>query len=167
MKTTLKYFKERKYIYIILYLALCGLLFSVFCLMLKDFNPIAFIYRDNETAHAFPCCYHSLIIIQQPQQYYVHYTCTLIYAHLVYKTWLHSLVLQSHICLIFVTSQLPSMSPWSSKDTAQISSSSSVDTVVFSLTQAGYTMGHWREVNSLALPSLVQCTQSRVIQSRE
>ena len=59
------------------------------------------------------------------------------------------------------------MFPWSSKHTAQISSPSSVDTVIFSLTHTGYTMGHWREVNSLALPSLVQCTQSRVIQSTE
>ena len=65
-------------------------------------------------------------------------------------------------------SQLPSMSPWSSKeDTVQTSSPSSVDTVIFSLTQTGYTMGQWREVNSLALPSLVHCTQFRVIQSTE
>ena len=33
--------------------------------------------------------------------------------------------------------------------------------------QTGYTMGQRREVNPLALPSLVQCTQSRVIQSTE
>ena len=53
------------------------------------------------------------------------------------------------------------MSPWSSKGTVQTSSPSSVDTVIFSLTQTGYTMGQRREVNSLALPSLVQCTQSQ------
>ena len=69
--------------------------------------------------------------------------------------------------LVVDTSQLPSMCPWSSKDTVQTGSPSSVDTVIFSLTPTGYTMGQRRMVNSLALPSLVQCTHSRVLQSTE
>ena len=97
----------------------------------------------------------------------MHYTCTLIPAYIQYKEWLHFLVLYSHICLVVDTSQLPSMSPWRSKDTAWTSSPSSVDAVMFPLTQTGYTMEQWRMVNSLALPSLVQCTHSRVLQSTE
>ena len=58
----------------------------------------------------------------------------------------------------FCTSQLPSMSLWSSKDTAQISSPLSVDTVMIVHPHCGYTMGHWRVEKALALPSLVQCT---------
>ena len=97
----------------------------------------------------------------------MHYTCTLIPAYIQYKAWLHFLVLYSHICLVVDTSQLSSMSPWRSKDTVQTSSLSSVDTVMFSLTPIGYTMGQWQVVMSLPLPSLVQCTQSRVILSTE
>ena len=98
----------------------------------------------------------------------MHYTCTLIPAYIQYKVLLHFLVLYSHICLVVDTSQLPSMSPWNSKEeTVQTSSPSSVDTVMFPLTPTGYTMGQQRVFNSLALPSLVQCTQCRVIQSTE
>ena len=60
-------------------------------------------------------------------------------------------------CLVI--SQLPSLSPWSSKEgTVQISSSSSVDTVILVVPHGGYTTGQWRVVIPLALPSLVQCT---------
>ena len=68
------------------------------------------------------------------------YVCTL--AHI-----LHFIDLMQ--CLFAHCSQLSSPSPWSSKgDTVQISSPSSVHTVIVSLTQAGCTMGHWRAVNS-------------------
>ena len=50
------------------------------------------------------------------------------------------------------------MSLWSSKGTVQTSSASSVDTVMFSPHLCGYTMGQWRVVKSLALPSMVQTT---------
>ena len=51
-------------------------------------------------------------------------------------------------CVYFL-SQLPSMSPWSSKEeTVWTSSLSSVDTVMFPLTHTGYTIGQWRVVNS-------------------
>ena len=100
----------------------------------------------------------------------MHYTCTLTPAYIQYKAWLHFLVLYTliYVCLVAVTSQLPSMSPWSSKrDTVQTSSPSSVDTVMFPLTRAGFTIGQMGVLNSLQLPSLVQCTQSGVIQSTE
>ena len=59
---------------------------------------------------------------------------------------------------LLCTSQLLSMCPWSSKGTVQTSSPSSVNTVMFSPRRCGYTMGQWRVVKSLALPSLVQVT---------
>ena len=59
------------------------------------------------------------------------------------------------------------MSLWSSKGTVQTSSPSSVDTVMTSLPQCGYTMGHWRVVKSLALPSLVQCTLFKLEQNTQ
>ena len=77
--------------------------------------------------------------------------------HCIYRIHSHHswrLSLWKLLCVYF-NSQLPSMSPWNSKEeTVQTSSPSSVDTVMFPLTQTGYTMGQWREVNSLALPSL-------------
>ena len=56
--------------------------------------------------------------------------------------------------VMFCISQLPSMYPRSFKGTVQTSSPSSVDTVRL---ECGQTMGKWRVVKSLALPSLVQC----------
>ena len=56
----------------------------------------------------------------------------------------------------FCISQLPSLSPWSSKEeTVQTSSLSSVDTVRLERSHCGYTMEQWRVVNSLPQPS--QC----------
>ena len=52
-------------------------------------------------------------------------------------------------------SQLPSISPWSSKEgTVQTSSPSYVDIMNVPMTQTGYTMGQWGLVDSLPLPSL-------------
>ena len=60
----------------------------------------------------------------------------------------------------------PSMSPWSSEDTAQTSSPSSVDTVRLEWPHCGYTMiRQWRVAMPLALPSLVQCTLFKLYQS--
>ena len=42
--------------------------------------------------------------------------------------------------------------------TVQTSSPSYVDTVTMVLPHCGYTMGHWRVVMSLVLPSQEQCT---------
>ena len=65
------------------------------------------------------------------------------------------------------TLQLPSLPPWSSKDTVQTSSPSSVDTVTLVHPQCGYTMGQWRVVMSLPLPSLVQCTLFKIEQNTQ
>ena len=65
------------------------------------------------------------------------------------------------------TSQLPSLFPWSSKDTVQTSSPSSVDTVTMVRPHCGYTMGLWRVVLSLPLPSLVQCTLLQLEQNTQ
>ena len=67
----------------------------------------------------------------------------------------------------FCTTQLPSLSLWSSKDTVQTSLPSSVDTVILSIPQSGHTTGQRRVVITLALPSLVQCTLFRVQQNTE
>ena len=59
-----------------------------------------------------------------------------------------------------------SVSPWSSKEgTVQTSSPSSVDTVTLSVPLCGYTMGQWRVVKSLSMPSLVQCTLFKLKQN--
>ena len=56
-------------------------------------------------------------------------------------------------------SQMPSLSPWSSKEgTVQTSSPSSVGTVTVIQPHCGYTMGQRRVVQPLVMPSLVQCT---------
>ena len=68
----------------------------------------------------------------------------------------------------YCLSQLPSLSPWSSKEgTVQTSSPSSVDTVTLVRPQCGYTMGQWRVVKSLPLPSLVQCTLFKLEQNTQ
>ena len=60
------------------------------------------------------------------------------------------------------------MSPWSSKEgTVQTSSSSSVDTVMLIQPHCGYTMGQWRVVQPLSLPSLVQCTLFKLEQNTQ
>ena len=118
------------------------------------------MYRDNETAYAFPRCYHSLIIYNS--LYYMHYICTLIPAYIQYKVWLHFFVPYSHICLVAVTSQLPSMSPWSSKDTARTSSPSSVDTVMFSFIPPGQCMCCIQDMSScvhMNMSSIRVCVQ--------
>ena len=70
--------------------------------------------------------------------------------------------------LCMYLSQLPSLSLWSSKEgTVQTSSPSSVDTVIMSIPHCGYTMGHWRMVKPLALPSLVQCTLFKLEQNTQ
>ena len=57
------------------------------------------------------------------------------------------------------TSQLPSLSLWSSMEgTVQISSPSSADTAMLLFPHSGYTVGQWRVGKPLSLPSLVQCT---------
>ena len=76
--------------------------------------------------------------------------------------------LLTYILFAFCTSQLPSLSPWSSKEeTVQTSSPSSVDTVMSSLPHSGYTMGHWRLEKPLALSSLVQCTLFKLEQNTQ
>ena len=89
--------------------------------------------------------------------------CTLLITFIC--LFLYSAHIYVYTLFAFCTSQLPSMSLWSSKDTVQTSSPSSVDTVILSLPHTGYTTGHWRVVQSLALPSLVQCTLFKLEQS--
>ena len=68
----------------------------------------------------------------------------------------------------YCLSQLLSMSPWNSKEgTVQTSSPSSVDTVTMVRPHCGYTMGQRRVVNSLSLPSLVQCTLFKLKQNTQ
>ena len=72
------------------------------------------------------------------------------------------------LCLVCCLSQLPSMCLWSYKEgTVPISSPSYVDTVTMVLPHCGYTMGHWRVVMSLALPSQEQCTLFKLKQNTQ
>ena len=84
----------------------------------------------------------------------------------LYSAHIYILCLLSALCVARPPSQLPSLSPWSSKEgTVQTCSLSSVDTVIMSIPHNGYTIGQWRGVNSLALPSLVQCTLFKLEQN--
>ena len=68
--------------------------------------------------------------------------------------------------IVLSISQLPLMSPWSSKETVQINSPSSVDMMIILLTHAGFTMGQQRVVNFFTLLSLDQCL-STTAQNKE
>ena len=97
------------------------------------------------------------------QMYYLHNSIIRMYVRICAHV-LHFIQLMWHF-FAHCSLQL-SISSWSSKrDTVQMSSPSFVDTVLFPLTQAELILGQWREVTPLALPFLVQCTQSGVTKS--
>ena len=141
---------------------LCSMIYIGHPLTYRSFKK-ALVSRPNPGCTVCMCMYVATQLYMYNCAIYTIVFCVRVYTYMC----MYCIRIRGHVlhfielmyCLSAHCSQLPSMSPWSSKDTVQTSSPSSVGTVILEYPHSGYTMTQQqRVVMSLALPSLVQCT---------